>query len=393
MCLKFLFFANSRVKFEKLPVQNELSSLQCAVAVSHSSNFCHFLSIAGAPGVVVGDSGPGRGLLADEGQHGSQRSAHAVLEAAAQAHIEQRVEAAVEVGQAQRQRVAQVERRPVGRMARCDQVEEVHDVQRQPAQEEAQNHARDHPQRLVGAGSAAGQLTPTRRRLAVHNPVADGDDQEGKQEAHQEAVDGDKPGAEWRVHRHALPLDLARFDLLGVDELGDAAEHSQAPDQEAAQGALPRAALVLAPDGPADQQPAVHADEHQLQDAAEHQQVEKALDQRAGQRPKVPVVVVGQRHHEQGQRQAAEQVGQGQVQEPDGRDGTLHAEAGHPDHHGIPGNAQQDHQSVEEQRGDLQGLDLGGQDLRVVGVSVVWVRLVQVVKAVNYVTVHGCLHL
>lgn len=90
-----------------------------------TSDLCHLLSIAGAlgvgVGVYVGDGNPGGGVLADEVEDVAQRAAHAVFEASAQTHVEQRVEAAVEIRQTQRQHVRQVKSGTVGGMPRGDQ--------------------------------------------------------------------------------------------------------------------------------------------------------------------------------------------------------------------------------------------------------------------------------
>ncbi|KAF3848222.1 hypothetical protein F7725_021250 [Dissostichus mawsoni] len=322
----------------------------------------------GAFGVVVGDAHPGRRLLADEVQHVAQRAVHAVFEPPTQTHVEQRVEAAVEVSQAQRKHLRQVQLGTVRGVTRGQQHHEVHDVQRQPAQEEAQHHHNDDPQRPLGPG-------PTPRdpalRPAVNHQVTGHDHQEGEQESNQEAVGDDKPGAEVRVHRDALSLLLTRLDLLGVDKLGDAADQRQNPHSHTAQSSLFGTPFVLTPHGPADQHPAVHTDQNQLQDAAVHHQVKQAFHQRAGQGSEVPVVVVGQRHHEQRQREAAQEVRQRQVEEPEGGDGVRHAEARHPDHHSVPGDPQQDHQAVENQRRDLDGLHLRRQRVREHGQCVV----------------------
>ena len=67
------------------------------IQVSTPSDFRHFLSTARAPGVR--STGPGDGILGDEVEHVAQWAVHTVFEASAQAHIQQRVEATVEVSQ------------------------------------------------------------------------------------------------------------------------------------------------------------------------------------------------------------------------------------------------------------------------------------------------------
>ena len=59
-------------------------------------------AVAGAFGVVIGGTHPGGGLLGDEVEHVAQGAVHAVFEAPTQTHIEQRVETAVEIRQAER---------------------------------------------------------------------------------------------------------------------------------------------------------------------------------------------------------------------------------------------------------------------------------------------------
>lgn len=73
-------------------------------------------------------------------------------------------------------------------------------MQREPAQEEAQHHGEDDPDRPLGA--APGEPPG----LLVDHPVAADDHQEGDEEAHQEAVGGDEAGAGVGVDRQALPL-------------------------------------------------------------------------------------------------------------------------------------------------------------------------------------------
>lgn len=307
-----------------------------------------------------GDAASDRRLLADEVEEVAQGAVHAVLEAPAQAGVEQRVQAAVEVGQTQGQDLGDVDRRGVGGPTWGHQLEEVHDVQREEAEKEARHHGNDDPECFLGAmavrrGARLGPL--------VHHPVADHDHQEGEEESQQKAGGGDGPPAQHRVDGHTLPLVLPGFNFLGEDELGDASEQSQDPDGEAAPGSQPGPAVVLAPDGFADHQPAVDADQNQLQDAAVHHQVEQAFHQRARQGAKVPLVVMGQRHHEQREGEAAQEVRQGQVQEPHRGHVPGHAEARHPDHHRVPGDTQQHHQGVEAEGHDLDGLDLRGQSL------------------------------
>ncbi len=65
-------------------------------------DFGCLFAVAGALGVRISDAHSGRGILADEVEHVAQGAVNAVFEAPAQTHIEQRVEAAVEICQAER---------------------------------------------------------------------------------------------------------------------------------------------------------------------------------------------------------------------------------------------------------------------------------------------------
>lgn len=52
------------------------------------SNIGHFLGVAGALSVIMGDTDPNVGVLADEVEDTAHGASHAVLEASAQAHVE-----------------------------------------------------------------------------------------------------------------------------------------------------------------------------------------------------------------------------------------------------------------------------------------------------------------
>lgn len=121
---------------------------------------------------------------------------------------------------------------------------------------------------------------------------------------------------------------------------------------------------VLTPDGFFNKHQAIQADQNKLQDAAVHHQVEQAFEQRAGQRTEVPVVVMGERDHEQREGEAAQKVSQSQVEEPDGGDRAGHAEPRHPHHHSITRDSQEDHEAVEDQGYYLDGLNLRDQGVR-----------------------------
>ena len=163
-------------------------------------------------------------------------------------------------------------------------------MQREPAQEEAQHHSKDDTQCSLGAGPTSVQAPLC---SPVHHQVTDHNDQEREEESHDEAEGGDDPGAEHSVDCQTLSLVFTCFDLLGVDKLRDAADQGQEPDGNAPTDGPLGSSVVLAPDGFADHHPAIHADQHQLQDAAVHHQVKQAFDHRASQRAKVPVVIVG----------------------------------------------------------------------------------------------------
>lgn len=70
---------------------------QFSAVSGQRSHFTHLLCIARALRVVVGD----RRVVADEVEHVAHRALHVVFEAPAQTHVEQWVEAAVEICQAQ----------------------------------------------------------------------------------------------------------------------------------------------------------------------------------------------------------------------------------------------------------------------------------------------------
>lgn len=71
-----------------------------SAVIQRSSNFGRLLFIACALGVVIRDAHSGHGILADEVEQVAQGAVHAVFEAPAQTHIEQWVEATVEICQA-----------------------------------------------------------------------------------------------------------------------------------------------------------------------------------------------------------------------------------------------------------------------------------------------------
>lgn len=240
-----------------------------------ASDISHLLPSAATFGVRVGDGHPGHRFLADEVQDVAQGAVHAVLEALAQTHIQQGVEAAVEIGQAQRHDVGQVKSGTVRGMPRGDQYEEVHDVQREPAQEEAEHHSHDDPQCALGPGATPSQPP---LRPAVHHQMAHQDHQEREDEPHEEAEGSDRPDAVFGVGHHTLSLVQACVDLRSVNKLGDAADQGQDPHSGASKGSHARSPVVLTPDGSVDQHQAVHADQNQLQDAAVHHQVEEAFD-------------------------------------------------------------------------------------------------------------------
>lgn len=149
--------------------------------------------------------------------------------------------------------------------------------------------------------------------------------------------------------------------------MGNASNQGQPPDNKAAPRSVLGSAVVLTPDGFADHQPAINADQNQLQDAAVHHQVEQAFDHDARRRAEMPVVIIGQRDHEQREGEAAQEVSQRQVEEPDGGDATWHTEACHPNHHGVPRNPHHHHQCIEEESCVLGWLHLWSQIARKVG--------------------------
>ena len=297
----------------------------------------------------------GGGLLVDEVEVTPQGARHAGPELAAQTHVQDGVDAAVEVGQAAGQRVRHVDAGPVRRGARHIGDRQFQDVQRQPTEEEAGGHGHDHLQGALGP-RGSGQ----RVRLPVHQHVATQDGQEGQREAGHEPEAHHDLGLELGPARQALLLLAAPTDvaLPGVHHVRHGGDQRQEPRPRARPRRQPRPPVVLAPDGPGDQHQAVQADEHQQQHAAVHGEVEEALEEGAGDGAEVPVVVVGQRHHEDGEEEAAQEVGQGEVEEPDRGDGAVHAARRHPHHQRVAGDAQHEDQGVEEQVGDLDGLDL-----------------------------------
>ena len=60
--------------------------------------------------------------------------------------------------------------------------------------------------------------------------------------------------------------------------------------------------------------------------------------------------------HAQGQERREEEVGHGQVEEPNGVDGLLHLEARHPDNHAIPEDSQNKSQAVDDQAHGVERL-------------------------------------
>lgn len=85
-----------------MPRYGVLKTTFSTAVVNTASDVSGLLRIARALGVGIRDAHLGRRVLADEVQHAAQGAVHAFLEAPAQTHIEQRVEATVEIGQAQR---------------------------------------------------------------------------------------------------------------------------------------------------------------------------------------------------------------------------------------------------------------------------------------------------
>lgn len=121
------------------------------IRVSTRSHFCHLLAITGALTVHMGDADLGGHVLAYEVEDITQGAVHTVFEALTQTHIEQRVEAAVEVSQAERYNVCQVKFGTHIRTLRGGHYKEIHDVQRYSAQEEVQHHSDDDPQGFLGS--------------------------------------------------------------------------------------------------------------------------------------------------------------------------------------------------------------------------------------------------
>lgn len=161
------------------------------------------------------------GLIGQEVEDAAQGAWEAVLEAAAQADIEQRVEAAVEIRQAEGQHFGQPQMGQVGRVLRLHQHQDVNDVKGQPAEHEAEHHGADDATSPLGAGHAppAGAACC----LVIHHPVAQGNDEDGEQEPQAETQRDDDPGHLRAVAGSAYHL-VAMAMLCREDKVGRAAD-------------------------------------------------------------------------------------------------------------------------------------------------------------------------
>jgi len=190
--------------------------------------------------------------------------------------------------------------------------------------------------------------------------VANRDHHEGHQEAADEAGDGRDELGEVLVMPHGLVVQdtggLFGEDVEtggAEDEGGEGEERGQEPGSRASPPGQAQGPVVLAPHRAHHQGAPVGADDHQEEDAGKHVEDGEGGQQLAGEATQRPVVVTGQRQGQEGQGQAAEEVGHGEVEEPDAVHRAPQLETGHPDDSSVAQNAQEEDDGVERQDGTV----------------------------------------
>lgn len=177
---------------------------------------------------------------------------------------------------------------------------------------------------------------------------------------------------------HRFPVvhapGVAKFIFQGVPvEEGRAAQkEGEDPDNTADGGCKPDCPVILAPDGFGHQEAPVNADGGEEEDAGKHVENDGRGENLAEEPAEGPALAEGQLSDGEGQGEAADEVGDRQVQEPDRVDRSLHLQDDRPDDQEVSREAQEEGDGENGQRAGRGGRQQQGSLTGSVYAAVRW---------------------
>lgn len=141
---------------------------------------------------------------------------------------------------------------------------------------------------------------------------------------------------------HAPGITKFILQRLPVEEGRAAQKEGKDPDNPADCGRQPDRPVILTPDGFGHQEAPVNADGGEEEDAGKHVENNGRGENLAEEPAKGPALVEGQLSDGERQGEAADEVGDRQVQEPNRVHRSLHLQGNRPDDQAISGEAQEE---------------------------------------------------
>lgn len=176
--------------------------------------------------------------------------------------------------------------------------------------------------------------------------------QEWDEEAHDKAKNSETPyyfrSYGCRVTTLDLPIIVHNLTKNGVR---GAAHHSSHPDDTRYELDFADSALVLCPHHPPGCQAAIQTYGCQKKDTGKHVDYNHKASELAYDSSKRPLVILRDRNDGENQEGRKEEVSQGQVEKPNGVNGSLHPAACHVDDQTVAQNTNNEYHAVDDQAG------------------------------------------